>query len=91
MDKPVNNFQGLREFIEIYKSWLESRKWAAQEELAWEDRVKLNKSDRAKNLAWNSLDQKRRKEIVAELIEENILPRQLTSIIDIFDARVIGI
>ncbi len=78
-------------FIEIYKKWLESRKWAAQKELTWEHRVKLNAADRDKKKAWNSLPENRRRDIVSKLIQEGILPHSVLATMDIFDARVIGI
>jgi hypothetical protein len=79
------------DFIQIYKEWLANRVWAAREELPAKQRKLLALADSAKKRAWNSLPEARRGAIVKELVSQDLLPQNVLSCINIFDAQVVGI
>ena len=79
------------DFIETYKNWLRSRQWAKRCPLLPAERKILAEADNVKKRGWNGLDENRRKEIISQLIEEGILPKETKPLIDIFDGKVVGI
>lgn len=79
----------MEDFIKIYKDWLAARAWAEQYELTATQRIALAGADSAKKKAWLALPGARRREIIKELISQDLMPDSLLTAINIFEARVI--
>ena len=78
-----------KDFKTVYKAWLEVRQWAEKTELTAKQRKIMKEMDMAKKIAWNSMPEARRREIVIELIGEGILPTSVLKCMEIFDARMV--
>jgi len=78
-------------FIKIYKEWLEAREWAEKYEMTAKQRTALAGADSAKKMAWLALPEARRREIIKELILQDLMPDSLLTAMNIFEARVVGI
>jgi len=78
-------------FVEVYKKWLITHHTQKDESLTPAQRTALAIMDNVKKRAWNALPEMRRIEIVAELILDGILPREVATILNVFDAKVVGV
>jgi len=78
-------------FIKIYKDWLAARAWAERYEMTAKQRTALAGADSVKKKAWLALPETRRREIIKELILQDLMPDSLLTAMNIFEARVVGI
>jgi hypothetical protein len=80
-----------KDFIQVYKEWLDKRKRFIESKPDSENLKLLFLTDSEKKKEWDLLPGQRKQEITRQLVREGILPHAVLQAMDVFDARVIGI